>query len=55
MQYKKEDLNAAKTVEIEGDSYYSSALDCMKQNVEKINNSMKDAAEILDKALGGKK
>ena len=55
VQYKKEDLNATKTVEIKGDSYYSSALDCMKQNVEKINNVMKNAAEALDKASGGKK
>lgn len=55
VQYKKEDLNAAKNVDIEGDSYYSSALDCMKQNMEEINSFMKDAAEALDKALGGKK
>lgn len=53
VQYKKEDLNAAKTVE--GDSYYSSALDSMKQNINEINDFMKDAAEVLDKALGGKK
>jgi hypothetical protein len=55
VQYKKEDLNATKTVEIEGDNYYSSALECMKQNIDEINDFMKDAAEALDKALGGKK
>lgn len=55
VQYKKEDLNAAKTVEIKGDSYYGSALDSMKRNINEINDFMKDAAEILDKALGGKK
>lgn len=54
-QYKKEDLNATKTVEIENDSYYSSALDSMKRNIDDINDFMKDAAEALDKALGGKK
>lgn len=55
VQYKKEDLNAAKTVEIKGDSYYSSALDSMKRNIDEINDFMKDAAEALDQALGGKK
>lgn len=55
VQYKKEDLNAAKTVEIKGDSYYGSALDSMKRNINEINDFMKDAAEVLDKALGGKK
>lgn len=37
------------------ESYYSSALDSMKQNIDEINSFMKDAAEALDKALGGKK
>ena len=55
VQYKKEDLTAAKTVEIKGDSYYGSALDSMKRNINEINDFMKDAAEVLDKALGGKK
>ena len=53
VQHKKEEL--ASSTMIEGDSYYSSAIDCMKQNMEEINSFMKDAAEALDKALGGKK
>ena len=40
---------------IEGESYYSSALDSMKRNIDEINDFMKDAADALDKALGGKK
>ena len=55
VQTKKEDLNAAKNVEIEGDSYYSSALDSMKRNIDEINDFMKDAAEALNKALKEKK
>lgn len=55
VQYKKEDLNSAKTVEIKGDSYYSSALNSMKRDISEINDFMKDAADVLDKALGGKK
>lgn len=39
----------------ESESYYSSALDSMKRNIDEINDFMKDAAEVLDKALGGKK
>ena len=39
----------------ESDSYYSSALDSMKRNIDEINDFMKDAADALDKALGGKK
>lgn len=39
----------------ENESYYSSALDSMKRNINEINDFMKDAADALDKALGGKK
>lgn len=46
VQYKKEEL--ASSTAIEGESYYSSALDSMKQDI-------KDAADALNKALGGKK
>lgn len=53
VQTKKEEL-ASSTV-IEGESYYSSALDSMKRNIDEINDFMKDAADALDKALGGKK
>ena len=53
VQYKKEKL--ASSTAIEGESYYSSALDSMKRNIDDINDFMKDAAEALDKALGGKK
>lgn len=53
VQTKKEEL-ASSTV-IEGESYYSSALDSMKRNIDEINDFMKDAADVLDKALGGKK
>ena len=53
VQTKKEELTSS-TV-IEGESYYSSALDSMKQNIDEINEFMKDAADALDKALGGKK
>lgn len=53
VQTKKEEL--ATSTAIEGDSYYSSALDSMKQNINEINEFMKDAADALDKALGGKK
>ena len=53
VQTKKEEL-AASTA-IEGESYYSSALDSMKRNIDEINDFMKDAADALDKALGGKK
>lgn len=53
VQTKKEELTSSTA--IEGDSYYSSALDNMKQNINEINNFMKDAADALDKALGGKK
>lgn len=53
VQHKKEEL-ASSTV-IEGESYYSSALDSMKRNIDEINDFMKDAADALDKALGGKK
>ena len=51
VQTKKEDLTSSTA--IEGDSYYSSALDSMKRNIDEINDFMKDAAEALDKALGG--
>lgn len=53
VQTKKEELAASTT--IEGESYYSSALDSMKRNIDEINDFMKDAADALDKALGGKK
>lgn len=53
VQTKKEELTSS-TV-IEGESYYSSALDSMKQNIDEINDFMKDAADALNKALGGKK
>lgn len=53
VQTKKEDLTSSTA--IEGDSYYSSALDSMKRNIDEINDFMKDAADALDKALGGKK
>ena len=53
VQYKKEEL--ASSAAIEGESYYSSALDSMKQGISEINEFMKDAADALDKALGGKK
>lgn len=53
VQTKKEEL--ATSTAIEGESYYSSALDSMKRNIDEINDFMKDAAEALDKALGGKK
>lgn len=53
VQTKKEELASSTT--IEGDSYYSSALDSMKQNINEINEFMKDAAEVLNKALGEKK
>lgn len=53
VQTKKEDLTSSAA--IEGESYYSSALDSMKRNIDEINDFMKDAAKILDKALGGKK
>ena len=53
VQTKKEEL-ASSTV-IEGESYYSSALNNMKRNIDEINDFMKDAADALDKALGGKK
>ncbi len=53
VQTKKEELTSS-TV-IEGESYYSSALDSMKRNIDEINDFMKDAADALDKALGGKK
>lgn len=53
VQHKKEEL-ASSTV-IEGETYYSSALDSMKRNIDEINDFMKDAADALDKALGGKK
>ena len=52
-QTKKEEV--ASSTAIEGDSYYSSALDSMKRNIDEINDFMKDAADALDKALGGKK
>lgn len=54
VQHKKDDLTSLSTV-IKGDSYYSSALDSMKRNIDEINDFMKDAADALDKALGGKK
>ena len=53
VQTKKEEL--ASSTAIEGESYYSSALDSMKRNIDEINDFMKDAADALDKALGGKK
>lgn len=53
VQTKKEEL--ASSTAIEGESYYSSALDSMKRNIDEINDFMKDAADVLDKALGGKK
>ena len=53
VQTKKEDLTSSTA--IEGDNYYSSALDSMKRNIDEINDFMKDAADALDKALGGKK
>lgn len=53
VQTKKEEL--ASSTAIEGGSYYSSALDSMKRNIDEINDFMKDAADALDKALGGKK
>lgn len=53
VQTKKEEL-ASSTV-IEGESYYSSALDSMKRNIDEINDFMKGAADALDKVLGGKK
>ena len=53
VQTKKEELTSS-TV-IGGESYYSSALDSMKRNIDEINDFMKDAADALDKALGGKK
>ena len=52
-QTKKEELTSSTA--IEGESYYSSALDSMKRNIDEINDFMKDAADALDKALGGKK
>lgn len=55
VQTKKEELASSTSTEIEGDSYYSSALDSMKKNIDEINDFMKDAADALDKALGGKK
>lgn len=54
VQHKKDDLTSSSTV-IKGESYYSSALDSMKRNIDEINDFMKDAADALDKALGGKK
>ena len=53
VQTKKEELTSSTA--IEGESYYSSALDSMKRNIDEINDFMKDAADALDKALGGKK
>ena len=53
VQTKKEKL-VSSTV-IGGESYYSSALDSMKRDIDEINDFMKDAADALDKALGGKK
>ena len=53
VQTKKEEL--ASSTAIEGESYYNSALDSMKRNIDEINDFMKDAADALDKALGGKK
>lgn len=53
VQTKKENLTSSTA--IEGDSFYSSALDSMKRNIDEINDFMKDAADALDKALGGKK
>lgn len=53
VQTKKEELTTSTA--IEGESYYSSALDSMKRNIDEINDFMKDAADALDKALGGKK
>ena len=53
VQTKKEELTSPTVTE--GESYYSSALDSMKRNIDEINDFMKDAADALDKALGGKK
>lgn len=53
VQHKKEDFTSSTA--IEGESFYSSALDSMKRNIDEINDFMKDAADALDKALGGKK
>lgn len=53
VQTKKEDLTASTANE--GESYYSSALDNMRQNIDEINDFMKDAVDALDKVLGGKK
>ena len=53
VQLKKEELWSSQAAEEE--SYYSSALDNMKQNISEINNFMKDAADALNKALEGKK
>ena len=47
VQYKKDDLNTAKTIDVGGESYYSSALDSMKRNIDEINDFMKDAADAL--------
>ena len=40
---------------INSSEYISSALENMSDNIDQINNFMKDAANALDKALGGKK
>ena len=48
VQTKKEELTSSTA--IEGESYYSSALDSMKRNIDEINDFMKDAADALDKA-----
>lgn len=53
VQTKKEKL--VSSTAIGGESYYSSALENMSDNIDKINDFMKDAANALDKALGGKK
>lgn len=53
VQHKKEELSSSAA--IEGESYYSSALDTMRQNIDEINDFMKDAVDALDKVLGGKK
>lgn len=53
VQHKKEELSSSAA--IEGESYYSSALDSMRRNIDEINDFMKDAVDALDKALGGKK
>ena len=53
VQTKKEEF--ASSIAIEGESYYTSALDSMKRNIDEINDFMKDAADALDKALGGEK